>query len=88
MHFQDIPDFPNINISRCVDINITAPIREQSLNQEYDIIVGIITGYKRKTNFPFATDFLLRLNYIARLVFFILEHEALIQPRNVLCQQG
>ena len=48
MHFQDIPDFPNINISRCVDINITAPIREQSLNQEYDIIVGIITGWKEK----------------------------------------
>ena len=44
MHFQDIPDFQNINIFRCVDINITSPIREQSLNQEYDIIVGIITG--------------------------------------------
>ena len=43
---------------------------------------------KGKTNFPFATDFLLRLNYIARLVLFILEHEALIQPRNVLCQRG
>ena len=44
MHFQDIPDFRNINIFRSVDINITTPIREQSLNQEYDIIVGIITG--------------------------------------------
>ena len=31
---------------------------------------------KGKINFPFATDFLLRLNYIARLGLFILKHEA------------
>lgn len=47
MHFQDIPDFPNINIFRSEDINITTPIREQSLNQEYDIIVGIITRWRK-----------------------------------------
>ena len=89
MHFQDIQDFRNINISRCVDVNITT-----HSNQRAIIESGIwyhcwyYHRMKAKTNFPFATDFLLRLNYIARLVLFILKHEALIQPRNVLCQQG
>lgn len=66
MHFQDIPDFPNINISR--------GYKHYCSNQRAIIESGIwyhcwyYHRIKRKTNFPFDSDFLLRLNYIARLV--------------------
>ena len=50
MHFQDIPDFQNINILDAWMYK-QLPITELSLNQECDIII------MGKRNFLFATEF-------------------------------